>query len=75
MLGRVVDPIIRVIDVDDIVHRIDVNDLVGRIDWNQLLGTFFRGMRVKLVICLLMESCADSYPFRLGGSGSPARSY
>ena len=52
MLGRVVDPIVRVIDVDDIVHRIDVNDLVERIDWNQLLGTFSSaGVRVKLVIC------------------------
>ncbi|KAI2489269.1 RDD family [Fragilaria crotonensis] len=37
MLGRVVTPIVNVIDVDGIVQRIDVNDLVDRIDWNELL--------------------------------------
>jgi uncharacterized RDD family membrane protein YckC len=39
MLGRVVTPIVNVIDVDGIVQRIDVNDLVNRIDWNEVLDT------------------------------------
>ena len=37
MLGRVVSPLVNVIDVDGIVQRIDVNDLVDRIDWNKVL--------------------------------------
>jgi uncharacterized RDD family membrane protein YckC len=37
MLGRVVSPLVNVIDVDGIVQRIDVNELIERIDWNKLL--------------------------------------
>jgi hypothetical protein len=39
MLGRVVSPLVDVIDVDGIVQRINVNDLVERIDFNKLLDS------------------------------------
>jgi hypothetical protein len=39
MLGRVVTPIVDIIDIDGIVQRIDVNELVERIDWDRFLGT------------------------------------
>jgi uncharacterized RDD family membrane protein YckC len=39
ILGRVVSPIVDVIDVDDIVQRIDVNNLLDRVDWNKVLDS------------------------------------
>ena len=39
MLGRVVSPLVNVIDVDGIVQRINVNELVERIDFNKLLDS------------------------------------
>jgi uncharacterized RDD family membrane protein YckC len=39
ILGRVVSPIVDVIDVDDIVQRIDVNKLLDRVDWNNVLDS------------------------------------
>lgn len=38
MLGRLINPVVNVLDIDGIVQQIDVNELAEKLDLNELIG-------------------------------------